>query len=252
MATVNPEIEAQDSAEASPSPFGGALGRPPERLLDLPATLDELVRAGFIGQRQAEDILIAPRTKKELSMHPLEIVASREFENLNKPGHTLDLETLTHWLCDASDQPYLRIDPLKVNVNAATEVMSYAFAQRHNILAVKVTEDVVVIASGQPYMYQWETMLEQTLRGRSIERVVANPADINRYMLEFYSTARSVAKAAESRARGFQYHQPRADARAGRKEVPRCGRFAHRQHRRLAVAVRLRPARQRHPHRAAA
>ncbi len=69
-----------------------------EQLIDLPTLLDDLVKEGFIGQRQAEDILIAPRTKKELSQHPMEIVADRGYENRRKPGRELDLETLTHWL----------------------------------------------------------------------------------------------------------------------------------------------------------
>ncbi len=204
------EALAQDPAAAAARPpprahDGPARGRKlserltgTERLLDLPVVLDQLVQEGFISQRQAEDVLIAPRTKKELIQHPLEIVAAREFENRNNPGSLLDLETLTEWLCAMSGQPYLRIDPLKINVNAVTEVMSYAFAQRHNILAVEVSDDEVVIASGQPFMYQWETMLTQTLRGRRIRRVVANPADLNRYMLEFYTMARAVSKAGEA------------------------------------------------------
>ncbi|MFW6094633.1 MAG: GspE/PulE family protein [Pseudomonadota bacterium] len=185
---------------STPAPDEHDPGRPPdrERLLDLHAVLDHLVSDGYISQRQAEDVLIAPRTKKELAQHPLEIVAEREFENRNRPGSPLDLETLTEWLCHISGQPYLRIDPLKINVNAVTEVMSYAFAQRHNILAVEVNDDEVVVASAQPFMHQWETMLTQTLRGRSIRRVVANPADLNRYMLEFYTMARAVSKASDA------------------------------------------------------
>ncbi len=169
--------------------------------MDLPVVLDHLVDDGFISQRQAEDILIAPRTKKELMQHPFEVVASREYENRNNPGHTLDLETMTQWLCQKSGQTYLRIEPLRINVNAVTEVMSYAFAQRHSILAVEVTDDEVVLASAQPYMYQWESMLTQTLRGRKIRRVICNPADLSRYTLEWYTMARSVAKAEDA---GFE------------------------------------------------
>ena len=172
-----------------------------ERLIDLPSLLDDLVREGFVSQRQAEDILIAPRSKKELLQHPMEIVADREYENRNKPGHKLDLDTLTLWLAAKAKQPYARIDPLKVNVNAVTEVMSYAFAQRHNILALEVTDNEVVIASAQPFMHQWEGMLTQTLRGRRIKRKVANPRDLSKYMLEFYTMARSVSRAEEA---GFE------------------------------------------------
>jgi general secretion pathway protein E len=169
--------------------------RAPEKLIELRSVLDDLVREGRVGQRDAEDILIAPRTQKQLQMHPLEIIADRELDDRLVGGGAIDLEMLTQWLCNASGQPGVRIDPLKVNVNKSTEVMSYAFAQRHNILAIDVSDDVVVIASAQPFMHQWEGMLTQTLRGRRIERVVTNPADLARYTLEFYTTARSVAKA---------------------------------------------------------
>jgi len=169
-----------------------------ERLLDLPAVLVRLLHDGLISQRQAEDLRIAPRTRKELNQHPLEIVASREFENRSRPGTVLDLDVLTEWLARTSGQPCLRIDPLRINVPAVTEVMSYAFAQRHSILAVEVNDDAVVIASAQPFMFQWEGMLTQTLRGRRIDRVVADPADISRYALEFYTMARAVAKAGEA------------------------------------------------------
>ena len=169
--------------------------RAPEKLIELRSVLDDLVREVRIGQRDAEDILIAPRTQKQLQMHPLEVIADRELDDHAVDGGAVDLEMLTQWLCDACGQPGVRIDPLKVNVNKSTEVMSYAFAQRHNILAIDVRDDVVVIASAQPFMYQWEGMLTQTLRGRRIERVVTNPADLARYTLEFYTTARSVAKA---------------------------------------------------------
>jgi general secretion pathway protein E len=193
-------------AAVDPQPREGALAersneRPNERLLDLPNVLDELVKTGILTQRDAEDILIAPRTAKQLRMHPFEVIAERELDDQSRAGRKVDLETLTAWLCEKSAQPYYRIDPLKVNVNKTTEVMSYAFAQRHNILAVEVREDEVVIASAQPYMRAWESMLSQTLRGRRIVRVVTNAADLARYTLEFYAMARSVAKASDA---GFE------------------------------------------------
>ena len=169
-----------------------------ERLLDLRSVLDDLVRAKIVTQRDAEDILIAPRTAKQLHMHPLEIIAERELDDPRRTGKKLDLDELTHWLCEISGQPYYRIDPLKVNVNKSTEVMSYAFAQRHNILAVEVREEEIVIASTQPFMSAWEGMLSQTLRGRRIQRVVTSPQDLTRYTLEFYTMARSVAKASDA------------------------------------------------------
>lgn len=198
---ASPAAPAKEQTYSDHRGFGGnnnPFDSGTERLLDLPIFLEALVQDGYISQRQAEDVLIAPRTQREVGMHALEIIATREFDNRRNPGHQLDLETLTLWMAERANQPYVRIDPLGINVNAATEVMSYAFAQRHNILAIEVADDYVVIASGQPYMFQWESMLTQTLRGRRIRRVVCNPADLSRYQLEFYTIARSAAKAAES------------------------------------------------------
>jgi len=168
-----------------------------ERLLDLRSILADLVDQGLVGQRDAEDILVAPHTNRQAQQHAIEIIAERGIVNRKVEGQVLDLETLTQWLCESSSQPYWRINPLEVNVNKITEVMSYAFAQRHNILAVKVSDDEVVITSAQPFMFQWESMLTQTLRGRRIRRVVSNPAELSRYLLEFYTIARSVSKAGE-------------------------------------------------------
>jgi general secretion pathway protein E len=45
-------------------------------------------------------------------------------------------------------------------------------------------------------------MLAQTLKGRQIRRVVANPEDLRRYMLEFYTMARSVRGATDAHREG--------------------------------------------------
>ena len=87
---------------------GGTFDVGSEQLLDLPILLEALVEEEFISQRQAEDVLIAPRTKKELSMHPLEIIAAKEYENRTLPGKTLDLETMTIWLSQRARQEYVR------------------------------------------------------------------------------------------------------------------------------------------------
>ena len=82
-ATTVPDVELTNRRG-----FGGNIfDNTNEQLLDLPILLEALVEDGFIGQRQAEDILIAPRTKKELNMHPLEIIAGKELENRNESGN---------------------------------------------------------------------------------------------------------------------------------------------------------------------
>ncbi|OEC36817.1 general secretion pathway protein E [Pseudomonas cuatrocienegasensis] len=181
-----------------------ALAQPPQdRLLDLNDLLRELVAHGRLDQDGAEQCLSLRRTAANAQQHPLEFIAAQQLADLTRPGKTLDLETLTVWLAEYAGQPYLRIDPLKIDVAAITPLMSYAFAQRHKILAIAVTADAVTIASAQPLMHSWEANLTHVLK-RPIKRVVANPADIQRFTVEFYRLARSVsgASAADARVSG--------------------------------------------------
>lgn len=165
-----------------------------DRWLDLNELLRDLVAEGFLDQASAEHAMTQRRSAANMQLHPLQFIAAQQIEDLKRPGRKLDLETLTVWLAHRAGQPYMRIDPLKIDVAAVTPLMSYAFAQRHKILAVAVDRESVTIASAQPFVNAWEADLTHVLK-RSIKRVVANPADIQRVAVEFFRLAKSVSGA---------------------------------------------------------
>ena len=164
-----------------------------DRRLTLAEVTDALVADGLV----AADV--ADKFKQERryfggDMHPLIVLAEQRWKSLKPPHRTLDLDVLTQWLADWVHLDYLHIDPLKINFAAVTEVMSNAYASRFRILPVEVKSHEVVVATAEPFQRAWETELEPILR-KSIRRVVANPADISRYQVEFYNLAKSVKKA---------------------------------------------------------
>ena len=106
----------------------------------------------------------------------------------------LSIERLTQWLAQRSGLPYLRIDPLKVDVSRIAEVMSVEYASRHGILPVTVRDHEVVVATTEPRMTTWVDELSGLLR-RPVRPVIANPQEIARYTVEFFSLARSVRDA---------------------------------------------------------
>jgi len=168
-----------------------------DRWLDLNELLRELVAQGTLDQNSAEQAVTMRRSAANSQLHPLEFIAALQLDDLTRPGRKLDLETLTAWLARQSGQPYMRIDPLKINVASVTPLMSYAFAQRHKILAVAVDRESVTIASAQPYVSAWEADLTHVLK-LPIKRVVANPTDIQRLAVEFYRLAKSVSGASST------------------------------------------------------
>lgn len=166
----------------------------PDRWLDLSELLSELLAQERISQDAAEQAMSDRRQGADPSLHPLEFIASQQLPDRQHPGRHLDLDSLTAWLAQQAGQPYLRIDPLQIDVAGITPLMSFAFAQRHKILAVAVDAHSVTVASAQPYVRGWEADLAHVLK-RPIQRVVASPADIQRLTLEFYRLAKSVSGA---------------------------------------------------------
>ena len=173
--------------------------------LDLQQLVSTLLTQGRLRQTCAEQVLITGCNAPCNLLHPLVFLAEQRLQDLSRPGKTLDLETLTAWLAEQCQQPYLRIDPLKIDVASVTGLMSFAFAQRHEILAVAANEQAVTIASAQPWISSWEADLRQVLK-RPIKRVIANPQEIQRLSVEFFQLAKSVTGAALNDQKGVQQH----------------------------------------------
>ncbi|WP_346837747.1 GspE/PulE family protein [Microbulbifer sp. SAOS-129_SWC] len=165
-----------------------------DRLLDLPGLLEDLVSHQRVSRADANRLIGTPRTAEQAQMHPLTYIASCELQDQQHPGRVLDRETLTVWLAETSGHRLYHIDPLKVHAGAVTEVMSFQFAKRHQILCVEAGRDTLLVATAQPYTHGWEEQLAHT-SGRAVQRVVADPADIKRYCVEFYSLASSISGA---------------------------------------------------------
>ncbi len=165
-----------------------------EQVLDLQKVIRLLLQTNMITPEQSEEVFARPRGSAQSRLHPLEFVAGHGFVRTDGSGKSLDLEFLSEWLARHARQPFYHIDPLKIEVQTVTPLMSQAFAERHQILAVEMDDESVTIASAQPFVQEWAENLRHVLR-KDIKRVVANPADIRRYSAEFFKLSNSVSHA---------------------------------------------------------
>ena len=165
-----------------------------DRVLDLRGLVNDLVGDGHLSQEDANLLTSQTRSREQAAMHPLTYIGSHLFEDQAISGGVLDEAILTEWLAGKADLNVVHIDPLKMNVSALTEVMSYAFAKRHGILCVDMNQDEVVVACSEPYTSAWVPQLEHVAR-RAVRRVFALPSDIHRYTLEFYTLSKSISGA---------------------------------------------------------
>jgi general secretion pathway protein E len=133
--------------------------------------------------------------------HALIAIAERRLRSARAPHRELDLEALTAWLAERTGLEHAHIDPLKVDFAKVADVMSSSYATRFDILPLEVRTGEVVIATCEPMFDEWVEELSALLRKR-IVRVLASPVDIARYIVEFYSLARSVRGASKGIGNG--------------------------------------------------
>src|SRR5690554_7587844 len=86
-----------------------------DRWLELGSLLRELVAGGRLSQDDAEQCLTQRHAGNGQPQHPLELIAARQLADLARPGHILDLETLTQWL----DRKSTRLNSSHVRISYA-------------------------------------------------------------------------------------------------------------------------------------
>jgi len=160
----------------------------------LESILDLLVTQDIVEQEQASMISSLVSAQDRKNLHPIEIIANRKWANKSQPDQVISLDFLTDWLSGESGLERYFFDPLKMDVASCTSIMSYAYASRFKILAVKVSPEEVIIAVTDPFNTEWKDELDRIV-ARPISTVLANPSDLNSYLLEFYSISKAMDNA---------------------------------------------------------
>jgi general secretion pathway protein E len=165
------------------------------KLLPGKLRIDDLLVHLKADKRISEAQLTKVRSKSSAgTSSAVETIASYQLDDLTNPGKKLTSLALTQWLSEHLDMEFVHIDPLKVDVEALSTIMSFEYAKRYHLLPLKVTELTVQIATSEPLLSGWEDTIEQVTR-RKIEKVISTPEDIERFGLEFYALNRSVTGA---------------------------------------------------------
>ncbi|QXL84708.1 GspE/PulE family protein [Comamonas sp. NLF-1-9] len=178
--------------------------------------VDWLCEDGVISEDQAERT-VERCASAESSQHPLVRLASVSMARASD-GKVLDLDALTEFVAGRAGLPFLRIDPLKVNVGRVAEAMSASYAERHKILPVQISNTEIVVATAEPFITDWVVEIERQAK-RSVRRVLSNPKDISRFTAEFYALAKSVRSVQKSgsSAAGSSFEQLVELGRANRQ-----------------------------------
>jgi general secretion pathway protein E len=190
---MSPIIKKANKRKKQATSFGS------DEKLSLKDVMDMLLEDGRVGKTEYDTVIFPARSTATLDIHPVVLISQQEWKDSKNKKQILDAFVLSEWLAKRVGLPFYHIDPLKIDVNSVTQVVSQAYATRYKILPVEVTSEKITVAVSEPYSTSWETELRHVTGGLEIKRVFVNPVDVSRYTEEFYRLNASIQSASANK-----------------------------------------------------
>jgi general secretion pathway protein E len=125
----------------------------------------------------------------------IEVAAALNFEMPGAPGRILTEDIITEAVAKFAGLPFKKIDPLKLNPEVTTQILSRAFARRTVSVPVERDDDKLTLAVADPFNLEVIENIERM--GYKVTRVVSPKTDILKIITEFYGFRSSVTAAAK-------------------------------------------------------
>ena len=107
---------------------------------------------------------------------------------------TLDEDTIFQTLAKSWGIPFVKVDPLKLDLNVVTSTIPISFAKNHLVLPVEVSQGKLTVATPNPFNLD---VFEDITRAcqMQVHAVVSPRSDIIKLIEEFFGFKRSIAAA---------------------------------------------------------
>jgi general secretion pathway protein E len=132
------------------------------------------------------------RIHLEEEISAIEAAASLDLEMPG--GKVLTEDIITEAVADHVGLSFKKIDPLKLNPEVVTQIISRAFARRSVSVPLERADDRLTIAVADPFNVEVVENIERM--GYKVSRIVAPKTDIIKIITEFYGFRSSVTAAA--------------------------------------------------------
>ena len=141
------------------------------------------------------DTLHRGRVHLEEEVSPIEVAASLNLEPPGAPGHVLTEDSITEAVAKHAGLLFKKIDPLKLNPETVTQVLSRAFARKAVAVPIDRDNEKLTVAVADPYNAEVVENIERM--GYKVSRVLSPKTDILKIITEFYGFRSSVTAAAK-------------------------------------------------------
>ncbi|WP_300667696.1 GspE/PulE family protein [Desulfoluna sp.] len=166
------------------------------------AVLSHLVRGGYLSQDQARHVFsmresVERKLARKAGGKPvgiIEVLWHLAMDRADRPGEPLDEDAIYQGLAGAWRLDYMKINPLKLNMETVTKTIPKNFAMKHLVLPVVIKDGELTVAMSDPFDTEVLDDLKRVSQMR-IRPVVTARSDIERYINEFFGFRSSIAAA---------------------------------------------------------
>jgi general secretion pathway protein E len=170
-----------------------------------------LIKVGKLSPEQAREIKVKQDVQRmkllrargetlhrgrvhiEDEVSAIEVAASLNLEMPGAAGQTLTEDIITEAVAAYAGLPFKKIDPLKLNPEVTTQILSRAFARRSISVPIEREDERLTLAVADPYNIEVIENIERM--GYRVSRIVAPKTDILKIITEFYGFRSSVMAA---------------------------------------------------------
>ncbi|MCP4721388.1 MAG: type II/IV secretion system protein, partial [Desulfobacteraceae bacterium] len=173
-----------------------------------------LIAAKLISKDQAKGLLTREKKIKEilwsrgkdktltgeakkravLQVSFIDVVLYLKVERFDQPGKIIDEDLIYKAIASAFRLEYIKIDPLKLELNLVTGTISKSFALKHLLLPLKVEEGKLVVATPDPFNYEAIKDVEMVSKLK-VKPIVSSKSDIKKLINEFFGFHYSISAA---------------------------------------------------------
>ena len=159
---------------------------------DLYANRLELLKQ--VEKRRAKQGGLAINENRDRPFFFIDAIVSLNLKRNDNPSKTLDEDTIYTTLAGGWKIPFVKIDPLRLDLNVVTTTIPISFARNHLVLPIAVSQGKLTVATPNPFNLE---VFEDITRAckMQVDAVVSPRTDIIKLIEEFFGFKRSIAAA---------------------------------------------------------
>ncbi|MBN2032408.1 MAG: type II/IV secretion system protein [Deltaproteobacteria bacterium] len=124
----------------------------------------------------------------------VDVITSLQLERADDPSQLLDEEVIYQALAKVWKIPFIKIDPLKLDLNLVTTTIPHTFARKHLVLPIAIDEGCLTVATPDPFNAEVVHDIAQVTHMK-VKTVVSPKTDIMKIINEFFGFKRSIVAA---------------------------------------------------------